>query len=374
MDKLYAKISEQHTILQQQNDVKSLDDEIAFIRALDRQPFSISLPMTPAAEGVSGPTAPTARSASAAPNEGPVSTEEILRLKLELAQAQSKISRLGQQLEQTRLVSQESGRVTPSLLSESDFASTVPLTTSPIAARIPDDPTVNGYGRPPFNREHSWMIQEDTRSDISDCPSAGAFSRARGIWNNSKTLFPNHLPRGQVIVDGPQAVTWTNTRVTNPSYDVTFTAPGTDMYRQDRMVPEQDAIRPMGRRGNRYDSRFGPTNSFGGGFGGYNLGAGQFEPGYSAGLQGAMPGSMGMGLYSPYPQQPVGTPLSPHATEFTSSAASWKPEVSSNHSVGRARSIANLPCPPYSLWPRRHRLTYRPRQSPSTIVVFLTVT
>ncbi|KAL3960150.1 hypothetical protein ACCO45_005267 [Purpureocillium lilacinum] len=35
---------------------------------------------------------------------------------------------------------------------------------------------------------------------------------------------------------------------------------------------------------------------------------------------------MGLGMYSPYQQQPIGTPLSPHASEFTSKAG-WKNEV-----------------------------------------------
>jgi hypothetical protein len=38
----------------------------------------------------------------------------------------------------------------------------------------------------------------------------------------------------------------------------------------------------------------------------------------------------GMNMYSGYQPQPIGTPLSPHAPEFTSSSVGWKNEVSSS--------------------------------------------
>lgn len=328
MDKLYAKLSEQHAIPLQQNEAASPDDEAEYTRGLGQQPSSNSLPMTPAVETLSAPTAPTARSASVTPNESQVSSDEILRLKLELAQAQSKISRLDQELAQTRLVSQESGRATPSLFSEPDFPSTVVPPTSPVASRVPSAAALIGLSKTPFVREHNWMAQDDTRSDIGDPLSVGGFNRARGIWNNSKIPFGNHLPQVQAMGDGFQPVPWANSRSINPNYEATFATPCMDMYRQDRMAPEQEVIKPVSRRGNRYDNRFGPSSNFSGGFGGYNMGTSQYELGYAAGPQGVMAGGMGMGLCPPYQQQSVGTTLSPHATEFTSTGTPWKAEVS----------------------------------------------
>ncbi|KXX81196.1 Meiotic coiled-coil protein 2 [Madurella mycetomatis] len=325
MDKLYAKLSEQHAILQQQNEARSPDDEAEYTRGLGHQSSSSPLPITPVVETFSAPTAPTTRSASVVPNESQVSSNEVLRLKLELAQAQSKISRLDQELAQTRLVNQESGRATPSLFSEPDFPSTVVPPTSPVASRVPSAATLIGLGKEPFIREHNWMAQDDTRSDIGDSLSVGGFNRSRGIWNN-KIPFGNHLPQVQVMGDGSQAVPWANSRSINPNYEAKFAPPSMDMYRQDRIAPEQEVIKPIGRRGSKYDNRFGPSSNFSGVFGGYNMGAGQYELGYAAGPQGTMTGGMGMGLFPPYQQQPVGTTLSPHATEFTSTGAPWKTE------------------------------------------------
>ncbi|KAL2264273.1 hypothetical protein VTK26DRAFT_8476 [Humicola hyalothermophila] len=324
MDKLYAKLSEQHSIMEQQKKgQKSSEDGTLFTSS------NTSLPITPAVEVSSTPTVAGARSASATPDENKVTKEEILRLKLELAQAQNKISRLDQELAQTRLVSLESGRTTPAIVTDSEYLPAVAPIASPSAAsRISSVAPLGIPAKMPFIRENHWMPQDDTRSDTSDSLSAGGFNRARGIWNNSKPAFSNPYPQGQAMGDGPQAVPWPNSRTMNTGFEPTFAPPGMDMYRQDRMVPDHEMIRPAGRRGNRYDNRFGPSNNFGGGFNGYNMAAGHYEsvPGYSTGPQGGIAGGMGMGLYPPCQGQPVGTTLSPHATEFTSTGAPWKTE------------------------------------------------
>jgi hypothetical protein len=327
MDKLYAKLSEEHSIMQQQQKVR--DDEALATRCLDHQSSSSSLPFTPAADAFSSSTAPTARSASAAPGEGQATTEEILRLKLELAQAQNKISRMDQELVHTRS-QPESECVTPALVSEHDYSSVMAPSVSPAASRI----SAGGMALsvpgsiPPFSREHSWMAQDGTPSEIGDpLPTAG-LNRPAGIWNN-KPAFGAPFPQGQMMMDGAQPMRWSNNRAAN--YEPTFAPSGMDMYRQDRIVPDQDVMRPMGRRGNRFDNRYGSSNNFGGGgYNGYSMGPTPYEmpPGYSAGPQAMVGGGMGMGMYSPYQQQPTGTALSPHATEFTSLGSSWKGEVS----------------------------------------------
>lgn len=326
MDKLYAKLSEQHSIMQQQKGTHKFSDDDALYTS-----SSSSLPVTPAAE-VFSPTAPTTRSASATPDESGVTTEEILRLKQELAQAQTKISRLDQELAQTRFGNQESERATPAPVAEQDFLPAMAPIASPAGSRLSSAMALNVPGKPQFIRENSWMAQDDTRSDASDSLSARAMNRARGIWNNNKATSSNPFPQGQMMGDGlQQPVTWPNSRTLNPNYEPTFAASGMEMYRQDRMVSDQDVMRPVGRRGTRLDSRYGAPNNFGG-FGGYNMGGGHYEPtsSYPPGAQGPMAGGMGMGGYAPYHQQPVGTPLSPHATEFTSTGAPWKTDVSVN--------------------------------------------
>lgn len=303
----------------------SSDDEDFFTKALDPQSSSSSLPITPSAETSSAPTGPSTRSATTFSSQNHATAEEVLRLKLELAQAQNKISRLDQELALSRLASGESGRATPAVVAEPHFVPATAPIASPTASRIPGGPTVITPGKMPFTRDLSWMAQDDTRSDTSDSLSTGGFNRARAIWNNSKPAFENALPQGQMMSGAPQSVPWTSARNINPNYEPAFGPSGMDPYRQDRMGPDQDVMRPMGRRGNRHDSRYGASNIFGPGFGGYShMGPGPYEPaaGYASGPQG-----VGMGFYTPYQQQPVGTTLSPHATEFTSGGGSWKAEV-----------------------------------------------
>lgn len=313
--------------MQQQKEAQRVrDDEALATRpGFDHQSSSSSLPFTPAVDAFSSSTAPTTRSASAAPGEGQATAEEVLRLKLELAQAQNKISRMDQELVHTRS-QPESECVTPALVPEHDYSS---IMASPAASRISaGGMALSAPGSmPPFSREHSWMAQDATPSEIGDSlPTAGQ-NRPAGIWNN-KPAFGAPFPQGQMMMDGAQPMRWPNNRTAN--YDSTFAPSGMDMYRQDRMVPDQDVMRPMGRRGNRFDNRYGSSNNFGNGYNGYNMGPAPYEmsPGYSAGPQALVGGGLGMGMYSPYQQQPAGTALSPHATEFTSHGSSWKGEVS----------------------------------------------
>ncbi|AEO71544.1 uncharacterized protein THITE_2124057 [Thermothielavioides terrestris NRRL 8126] len=329
MDKLYAKLSEQHSIMEQQKEAqKSSGNEDPYMRGLESQSSSNSLPITPAAEGFSASTVPTTRSASATPNEGQTTSEELLRLKLELAEAQSKISRLDQELAQTRMAKQDSGRATPAFIADADYASVMPPVASPAASRAHAGGLVfNAAGKvTPFIREQNWIAQDDTRSDINDSLAPGGFNRTRAIWNTNKPSFGAGFPQGQLMADGAQSTPWANSRAL--THEPTFPPSGMDMYRQDRMAADQDGMRPIGRRGNRYDHRYASSGNFGGGFGGYNMPAGPYESGsaYPSGPQGVMTGGMGIGMYSSYQQQPVGTPLSPHATEFTSSGAPWKAE------------------------------------------------
>ncbi|KAK4149083.1 armadillo-type protein [Chaetomidium leptoderma] len=335
--KLASQNFSNHSILQQRQDAlkemqKAADDENLYTRGFDNQSSCSSLPLTPGIEGFSAPTAPTApttRSASATPGEGQVNTEEVLRLKLELAQAQNRISRLDQELSQTRIVNPESGCASPALVPEHDYASAMAPPASPATSRISvGNMAFNAPGKmQPFSRELSWITHDDAPSDIGDSLPAAGLNRSRGIWNNSKPAFGSPFPQGQGMMDGTQPMPWPNNRVAN--YDPALTPLGMDSYRQDRMVSDQDMMRPIARRGHRYDNnRYGSSNNFGGSFNNFSMSPSPYEmgQGYSAGPQPMMNSGMGMGMgmYSPYQQQPVGTALSPHATEFTSLGSSWK--------------------------------------------------
>jgi hypothetical protein len=89
-------------------------------------------------------------------------------------------------------------------------------------------------------------------------------------------------------------------------------------------------IRPSSsRRGNRFDNRFGVNTGFGSNFGSY-VGGGAYDgaAGYANGGQSGVGSSMAMSLFPPYQQQSMTSPLSPHASEFTTAGGPWKTEVS----------------------------------------------
>ncbi|KAM7209524.1 meiotic coiled-coil protein 2 [Naviculisporaceae sp. PSN 640] len=332
MDKLYSKLSEQQqpTVMPQNESIKS-EEEVMYPGVLDHQSSCSSLPITPATETFG--TTPTTRSASTVPNGGQVSAEELERLKHEVAQCRATISQYEQERAHTRgLPDQESsGCVTPS---EAEFSYSRGISPAPL--RLAANPV--SFAMPTkasFARDYGWAPQDDARSELSDQLSNGGIRRSQGIWNtNSKLAFPNSAAFVQpdvAIGDGSNQVSWANNRPGNPSYESPFAQQPIDAYRPDRTNAEHDIVRPVGRRASRYDNRFQAGTNYGNGYG-YNLGPTQYDatPGYPTTIQSTMSNNLGVGLYTPYQQQPVGTSLSPHATEFTSAAAPpWKNEVSS---------------------------------------------
>ncbi|EAA27947.2 ARM repeat-containing protein [Neurospora crassa] len=335
MDKLYATISEQQVMSLQQRSVESFkpsDEEVRFPRALDHQSSCSSLPITPATDGFHT-TASTTRPASATLSDGQPTNDEVLRLKQELAQAQTQISRLDQELAQTRYVTQDGVCATPDLSVDPDFQAASVATVSPSGSR----PATNGaFGCPakmPFGRDNNWAAHNNARPDTGDTlldMSAAGLNRSRAIWNNSKSSYsPTFAPGPIAIVDGPQATPWQNMRGSNQAYEPSYMPSALETYRPERINNDHDMSRPMGRRGNRYDNRLGSSSAYGG-YSVYSMGPGHYEattPAYPGGPPNAMAGGAGMNMYSAYPQPPVVSPLSPHATEFTAAGAPWKTET-----------------------------------------------
>ncbi|KAF4984672.1 hypothetical protein FZEAL_188 [Fusarium zealandicum] len=305
MDKLLAKLSEQQAVLSQQNEaLKSSEDSNMYPRGLDHASSSNSLPVTPATDAFPS-TAPTTRPASATLDDARGESEEVMRLKLQLARAQSEISKLDQELAETRSVKTES-----------------------------DGPPF-GFRGPAFpQREGAWGSPDDTRSETSDAMSATTFSRTRGIWGNPKGSFANTTLQAPVAEPSPG--NWLGSRGFNPPYPepTGMPYPIMDGYRGDRLTPDSEMLRSNnGRRGNRYDSRMNSPQPFGPGYGGgYNSPVNHSD--YMGGSMSGPPmnGSQGPGaiaVYPPYQGQPMGTPLSPFASEFTSKGG-WKNEGTLN--------------------------------------------
>src|SRR6478609_5193164 len=92
MDKLLAKLTEQQSAV---DTLKANEEAIQYARSFDHASSSNSLPVAPATDAFPS-TAPTARPASAALDDARGESEEVVRLKAQLAQAENKISKLGQ--------------------------------------------------------------------------------------------------------------------------------------------------------------------------------------------------------------------------------------------------------------------------------------
>ncbi|OAA59437.1 Pumilio-family RNA binding repeat protein [Cordyceps fumosorosea ARSEF 2679] len=295
MDKLLAKLSEQQATLSQQSSQHKATDGPCSSFA-EHESSSNSLPMTPAIDAFQT-TAPTTRPASATIDEARLDVNEVLRLKLQLAQAQNQISKLDQELAQSRT-------------SEPDSAT-----------------SGSGAGRrsAPASRDSPWPITEDSHSDTSDTMSASAFRGARGIWGHPKASFGNSTSQSSAAEPSP--TNWLGSRTPQHFPDPGIPFPVTDGFR-DRMTQESDLFSRPGhnRRGPRYDSRGAPSGfvpAHGPG-GNYFDSMGNNMSGPTMSMNHPQAGS-GMVMYPQYQQQAAGTALSPHASEFTSKAG-WKTE------------------------------------------------
>lgn len=308
MDKLLAKLSEQQAVLSQQNEaLKTRENDGFASKPHDQQSSSNSLPITPATDGFPS-TAPTTRPASATTaDDNRQEGEEVWRLKLQLAQAQTHISKLDQELR------------------------TVKTEGEPI-----------GYTGAPRNKpslplDPTWPGPEDGQSDNSDTLSANTFNRTRGIWGNPKSSYANGRIHAPVAEHSP--ANWIGGRGFNQGYmDQNAPFSPLDGGRSDRLSPDSDILMrsSASRRGNRFDSRMNSPQQFGGAYGGYNPPGVQYDPMMGGTMPGPMSagapmngphglGPMDMGMYPQNPQS-MGTQLSPYASEFTSKPG-WKNEV-----------------------------------------------
>ncbi|CZR53744.1 related to RNA-binding protein pumilio [Phialocephala subalpina] len=342
MDKLLAKLSEQQAVLASQREaLKSSDDTIAYARTLDyiATTTSSSLPITPANESQNisnAPTAPTTSPPSLHGEDGSTpSAEEVARLKAELELAKGKIARMDEELAQTRITKHTIDQAIGGA-SEADF----PLNqTDDRFQHLP--PVV----RPQIQRDNSWAAQEDNRSDTSDALSATGFNRARAIWNGGvKPAFPIMQGYEQPSTALANAQ-WMNRGFSQPFVDASMqfqAAPPMNAFRNDRMMPESDLLmphlprrnQPAGRFNNRSSGNSYPYASSNSSFDGFTPSSTPY--GSVGGLTPTIPGmgapmgmnmNANMGMYGGYQPQPIGTPLSPHAPEFTSSGSTWKSDT-----------------------------------------------
>lgn len=338
MDLLLAKLSEQQAVINKQHEALKTVEDISYTRTVEyvNKSSGGSALVTPATEFFES-TAPSTGHVTPV-NDGNTqpSADEVLRLKLELEQAKGKIARMDQELTQTRITKHTIEQAIGTA-SEADF----PLNQPNDIVHL--HPAVNAIVRPPFGRDNSWSGQEDARSDTSDALSAGGFNRTRAIWSNNgsypgtMTSFqgpPTSFPHGAWVGRG-----FGQQFAEQP---MSF-GPPMGNFRGDQLMPELDSgMGPPGdrRTNSRSNGRFTPRNI--GGFP-YTGSSSSFEglhppplsygsvAGMAGGVAGAMGGPMNMGMSGgslDYQLQPIGTPLSPFAAEFTSAGGAWKNDVS----------------------------------------------
>ncbi|GKT57022.1 pumilio-family RNA binding repeat protein [Colletotrichum tofieldiae] len=309
MDMLLAKLSEQQAALDQQNEaLKSSDDNSLYMRGFDQATSTTnSVPITPATDSFPT-TAPTTRPASAALKENHGNMEEVLRLKMELARAQNKISHLDHELAQSRSVKQEDNPMPPSLVRSGMFGA-----------------------------ENTWGPNDDNSSDAG-APSVGGFGRSRPAWTSHRGLPPFSNGVMPTPSSDSQSVGGDWYGSSRGGFNQGYMDPAgpysmADSYRGDRMSHDTEMFSrpPSSRRNNRFDNSRWPSPQpySGSNFGGHNYSG--FTPSPApfdamSGGPGSTSGIMGPSMYQGYSQQPNGSQLSPHATEFTTGDG-WKTEA-----------------------------------------------
>jgi hypothetical protein len=339
MDLLLAKLSEQQSVINKQHHALRTVDDVAYTRTVEY------LANSSGSSAAENPEADTA--GKMARNTSPVapdnteaeqpSAEEVIRLKLELEKAKGKIAQMDQELTQTRITKHTIEQVIGTA-SEADF----PLNQPGDLKSFPQ--ALNPASGASYGRDNSWIVHEDAHSDTSDALSASGFNRARAIWgNNGRQQYPMGLPDFQAPPTAFPHGAWVGRGFSQQLVEPPSPyGPSLGGFRADRLTPDLDTrMGPPGeRRNNRNNSRLGnrnngafpyagsasPYEGYGPGIIGYSSVAGM--AGSAAGATGAGLG-MGLGLSTAmdYHPQPIGTPLSPFAPEFTSTGEAWKNDV-----------------------------------------------
>lgn len=341
MDKLLAKLSEQQDALfKQREQLKSSDEQVSYSRAADYVSATTNSEFkTSALESFSTSTTPISDTFSTPQAEivASPSAEEVLRLKLELEAAKGKLARMDQELAQSRITRHTLDQVigTPSELN-------FPVSQHGEAGDIHLNNLQQGRKtntRSQADRDISWATGDDSRSDTSDALSASGFNRARAIWGNDPNASFQSVPPPAAAFQSSEVLSlkdWMNRGFGQPFVDSSTQYGGApaNSYRGDRMMPDQDLLAPATVRrnnaGDRFNNRAAGSLSYAGSSGSYD--------GYTAapsyGISNGVRASIGVGMsglpagmYPSYQPQPIGTPLSPHAPEFTSSTG-WKGDVS----------------------------------------------
>ncbi|PYH98349.1 pumilio-family RNA binding repeat protein [Aspergillus ellipticus CBS 707.79] len=278
-----------------------------------------------------------------------VDLSEVQRLKQELLAANSKIALQEQELAQTRVIKHTIDQALGPP-SEADFngREIMEQAMSSLQGALSEHSlTLNQF-------QEGWNTQDDSQSDMSDALSAGAYNRARGLWipptqqvggssiNASTSERPYgellSLPTGSSFIgDSNRFWSCSNANSSIPSQDIfrshrVFSGPSQGAYTFDTRLSEEQPRYLQGsgagpRRSATQMSRNEsclPTQSSA--WGTFTAGSSDSHgPRSPVNRSNSMYQQVGLYPIPPYHQRPVGTPLSPTATEFTAPNANAVP-------------------------------------------------
>ena len=320
MDKLIADLKLQNGELKKQELDNKGESDSDTQKEEDRS--SASDPFTPATESFDVGSSADQK----APAASSLSATEMMRVKQELAAAKTVITRQEQELAESRnlkhTIDQAMGPA-----SEADFGSRADMNDMNEETIHHLQGAFNATARPFTARANSWLPQEDSRSDNSDGPSAGGNNRGRGIWNGPGqqaygVTLAQPMPQQTNLMDNRNAHgAWpplTGMQAGHGAVSANqrlFSGPSVPTYGFEGRFGFGDdgsQFNPGGMR--RATSQYNRPGT------GYNNRAGPFGGGLGAGLSALATTPMtALGLGGPvgYQPRPIGSPLSPTASEFT---------------------------------------------------------
>lgn len=285
-------------------------------------------------------------------------TVELLRLKQELLAANSKIALQEQELAQTRVIKHtlDQALAPPS---EADFGSRE--ITEQTISHLQNAFNASSSAFAQF--QDAWGAQDDSQSDVSDPLSTGAYNRSRALWAHNDPITDREYR------DSLSGTSSSTSQDPNRFWGVSSVYPpfaGQPSLQSQRPHSGSSASscgfysRPVGEQmlyapGPIASSRRSITQGSRGGslFPIQSTPWGEFASGSASEQTTKSPASpkrppstfQQVGLYSvpPYPPRPIGSPLSPTASEFTgtnTNETTWTNSVRDNH-VRRVCILSN---------------------------------
>lgn len=341
---ILAKLSEQQVLLGKQKNFLVNTNAVPMRRAQVEAIGSSSTSPLTLATGPLGDSAPGETKS--------IEATEVLRLKQELLAANSKIALQEQELAQTRVMNHTLDQALGSP-SEVDFNGRE-VSEQTISQLQNAFNASNGV----FSQFHdTWNAQEDSRSDVSDTLSAGTYNKAQGFWvappqqpfgmsvnaptsgsrfGDSSSLNTNSVgPEPSKLWAGSPTASGIPASSSFPSQRV-LSGPSSGIANFHGRFPEEHA-RYIQAPGSGPRHSMSQMNRGGSCFPPQSSPWGTFSPGIPTSPISRSPADRGCNTYQqvpmyqvpPYNPRPIGTPLSPTATEFTSANGNVMPWTTS---------------------------------------------